>query len=168
MANLTLQYFPSAVLRQVAVAVVDPGAGAIQKLARAMGTTMLAANGIGLAAPQVGVGQRVIVVRVDDGFVSFVNPEVVDCSERQEDGEEGCLSIPGLFGLVRRPGQVKIRAVSLAGKAVTMDAEGLTARVLQHEIDHLNGVLFIDRWHQITSGAERFSELWKEYHPARH
>lgn len=160
MARLPLQYYPSPALRQVAVRVADPGARSVQELARAMGATMLAAEGIGLAAPQVGIGQRVIVVRAQDGFASFVNPEVIDCSKRQEDGEEGCLSIPGIFGVVRRPYQVKIRAVSLAGKAVTMDAEGLTARVLQHEIDHLNGVLFIDRWLKITSGAERLRELW--------
>lgn len=165
MAIRPLVYFPLPMLRQVAAPVADVRGEPIQKLARDLGATMLAANGIGLAAPQIGVGKRVIVVRMDDGFASFINPEVTDYSEHQEDGEEGCLSIPGVFGLVRRAYQAKIKGVSPTGEVVTLDADGLLARILQHEIDHLNGILFIDRWHKVTSGAERLRQHWDAYRP---
>ncbi len=114
----------------------------------AMLETMYAAPGIGLAAPQVGVLKRAFVLDLgEDGeraprFV--INPELVWCSESMTVAEEGCLSLPKQFGEVTRPDQVRVRYLDRAGETREIDAEGLLARCLQHEIDHLNGVLFVD------------------------
>ncbi|HEX2187600.1 MAG TPA: peptide deformylase [Longimicrobiaceae bacterium] len=110
--------------------------------------TMYAAEGIGLAAPQVGISRRVIVVDVHDEEVepfALVNPRVVDASIETEKGEEGCLSIPGLAALVERPAHVTVEGLDRDGNPVRIEGGGLLARCLQHEIDHLEGVLFIDR-----------------------
>lgn len=121
----------------------------IRELVRDMFETMYAASGVGLAAPQVGVGKRVIVVDVSPvdkeiAPVALVNPEIV---ERQGlvEGTEGCLSVPGVEGVVPRAESVLVQAFDTDGRRVQIRAEGLLARALQHEIDHLDGVLFIDR-----------------------
>ncbi len=114
---------------------------------------MEAANGIGLAAPQVGVLQRVIVVDIPedldfDGSEPFhavvVNPEIIKCSGEQV-GEEGCLSIPGWYGDVKRFDQITVRGQDITGKPIRLKVEGLPSRCLQHEIDHLDGILFTDK-----------------------
>ena len=110
--------------------------------------TMYAADGVGLAAPQVGVGKRVIVVDVRDPDAppfALVNPEIVEASEEVDRGEEGCLSIPGLKEIVERPASVVVQGLDRDGKPRRIEGTGLLARALQHEIDHLDGVLFIDR-----------------------
>lgn len=115
--------------------------------------TMRAANGIGLAAPQVGVLQRVCVVELDaepdtpasGGQIALVNPEIVKVSEERESGPEGCLSIPGWRGEVERPHRIVVRGLDRDGKRIKLEVEGLAARAVQHEVDHLDGVLFIDK-----------------------
>jgi peptide deformylase len=110
--------------------------------------TMYKEDGVGLAAPQVGVSERIIVVDPrEEGVQPFalVNPERVSSSEETDRAEEGCLSIPGLKEIVERSLQVVVTGTDPDGQAVRVEAEGLLARILQHEIDHLNGVLFIDR-----------------------
>lgn len=112
-----------------------------------MWETMYAAKGIGLAAPQVGVGKRVLIIDTSVGEdetkkVVLVNPEIVS-KEGKQSGEEGCLSIPGFRELVTRANQVEVRGHNAKGEQVTISGEELLARALQHEIDHLNGVLFI-------------------------
>ena len=121
----------------------------IRELVRDMFETMYAASGVGLAAPQVGVGKRIIIVDVSPvdkeiAPIALVNPEIV---ERQGlvEGTEGCLSVPGVEGVVPRAESVLVRALDTQGQPVKIRAEGLLARALQHEIDHLDGVLFIDR-----------------------
>ncbi|MEX0907145.1 MAG: peptide deformylase, partial [Gemmatimonadota bacterium] len=102
----------------------------------------------GLAAPQVGVAQRVIVVDPhEEGVAPFalVNPEVVWFSEELDRAEEGCLSIPGLYEIVERAAAVRVEAVDEAGERLMIEAEDLLARILQHEVDHLDGILFLDR-----------------------
>ncbi|MBI5343092.1 MAG: peptide deformylase [Deltaproteobacteria bacterium] len=121
----------------------------IRELVRDMFETMYAASGIGLAAPQVGVGKRVIVVDVsavekEIAPVALVNPEIVE-RKGQVEGTEGCLSIPGVEGIVPRAESVLVRALDPLGQPVQIRAEGLLSRALQHEIDHLDGILFIDR-----------------------
>lgn len=106
--------------------------------------TMREADGVGLAAPQVGVSLRVIVVDVGDGLVELINPEVV-ASEGCETATEGCLSIPGMFGDVERCTGVTVQGTDRRGNHVEISATGLFARALQHEMDHLNGVLFVER-----------------------
>jgi peptide deformylase len=115
----------------------------LRALARNMFDTMYVAKGIGLAAPQVGRTERLAVVDVDDNPLVIINPEVIH-GEGKEKGEEGCLSIPDVYGDVERPGRVRVRATGLDGKEFEIEAEGLFARCLQHEIDHLHGKLFID------------------------
>ncbi|MGE5552683.1 MAG: peptide deformylase [Betaproteobacteria bacterium] len=120
----------------------------IQKLIADMVETMHRADGVGLAAPQVGESVRVIVVDVGEGPLALVNPEVVAASGRQTD-VEGCLSIPDRVGYVTRAGEVTVRGWNSRGKPIEVAGTGLLARALQHEIDHLDGILFIDRAEEV-------------------
>jgi peptide deformylase len=116
----------------------------VQRLIEAMLATMREANGLGLAAPQVGEGIRAVVAQVEDRVVVLVNPEVLR-AEGEETTSEGCLSIPGVVGDVPRAAAVTVRGKNRRGRTVTVVAAGLLARVLQHELDHLDGILFLDR-----------------------
>ena len=115
----------------------------LRTLARDLFETMHLAKGIGLAAPQVGRSERMAVVEVDAHRLVIINPEVVH-TEGKDKAEEGCLSIPDVYGDVERPAKVRVRATDLEGKEFEVDADGLFARCLQHEIDHLHGKLFVD------------------------
>lgn len=117
---------------------------ALRDLLDRMRATMYAADGVGLAAPQVGVSKRVIVIDVGQGPVEVVNPEIV-AREGEEAGTEGCLSVPGKAGEVRRAVRVRVTGFDRDGRRVWHEAEGLFARAFQHEVDHLDGILFIDR-----------------------
>ena len=116
----------------------------IQKLIDDMIETMRAAPGVGLAAPQVGVPLRVAVIEVDEKVTVIVNPEIVKMSGEYEP-DEGCLSVPGYWGRLRRAEKVTVKAKDRNGKDFRVTAEGLLAQALQHEIDHLDGLLYIDR-----------------------
>ncbi|MBV9850707.1 MAG: peptide deformylase [Armatimonadetes bacterium] len=116
----------------------------VAELAEQMQIIMRAANGVGLAAPQLGILQRIIVYDAGDGFHALINPKILQRKGTQV-GVEGCLSIPGLQGDVERAAEVVVKAQDQFGKPVRIRGEGLAARVLQHEIDHLDGILFIDR-----------------------
>ena len=107
--------------------------------------TMHDANGVGLAGPQVGILRRVVVVDAGDEDIELVNPEVVEVSEETQTGLEGCLSLPGKYGIVTRPEHVVIRAQDRNGKRFTFTATGYPARIVCHETDHLDGVLFTDK-----------------------
>ncbi|GAC1322041.1 MAG: peptide deformylase [Chloroflexota bacterium] len=107
--------------------------------------TVHAANGAGLAAPQIGVPLRAIVTHVDEQLHVVLNPEFVSQSDEEVEGEEGCLSIPGWYGPVKRKERVTVRGLSRTGKPIKIKAEGWEARAFQHELDHLDGVLFTDR-----------------------
>jgi len=122
----------------------------LRALVRDMFETMYHAEGIGLAAPQIGVSARVIVVDLrregeDDKPLALVNPRLTWSSQETAKQPEGCLSIPTLEEVVERPAQVRVEAVDPDGKSLTLEASELMARALQHEIDHLDGVLFLDR-----------------------
>jgi peptide deformylase len=149
MAILPIRIYPDPVLREVCPRVTDFGGAALRKLARDMVETMHAAPGVGLAAPQVGLTVRLAVVDLTVGkepeeLRVLVNPEVLE-PEGKEVEEEGCLSIPGLYFPVKRAQKVWAEGFDLDGHDVTIEAEELLARVLQHEVDHVDGVLFIDR-----------------------
>jgi len=119
---------------------------ALASLASEMFDIMHDGDGVGLAAPQVGVPQRIFIVHIDgDKRRLFVNPEIIETSQEVVEYEEGCLSFPGLYFTVKRPAAVKIQAFNEKGKPFTLDADGFLARVVQHEYDHLDGKLFIDR-----------------------
>jgi len=132
------------VLREVARPVerFDRDLGA---LSRRMIAIMRDAPGVGLAATQLGVVQRVIVYEVDDEPVTLVNPKIVSSSRELETADEGCLSLPGVSVPVERPAAVRVRGRDLRGRRLEYEAEGLEARVIQHETDHLNGVLILER-----------------------
>ncbi len=117
----------------------------LQPLIDDMIETMRAADGVGLAAPQIGVPWRLFVAEVDDKVYALVNPRVVKASKETETADEGCLSLPGLRGAVERPARVTVRGQNRRGKEQTIEAEGLLARCFQHEIDHLDGILYTDR-----------------------
>ncbi len=108
-----------------------------------MAETMYSANGVGLAAPQVGVLRRVVVIDVGDGLMELVNPEIVEREGEQKE-IEGCLSLPGRNGITLRPMTVKVKAQNRHGQWCVYKGEGLKARAFCHEIDHLDGILFID------------------------
>ncbi|MBP1930721.1 peptide deformylase [Ammoniphilus resinae] len=133
---------PDPVLRDKAVQVKNFNAN-LHKLLDDMAETMYEADGVGLAAPQVGILKRVIVMDCGDGLIEMINPEIIE-REGEQFGPEGCLSIPGLMGDVRRAMKVKAKGQDRFGKPIIVEGEELLARCIQHEIDHLNGVLFID------------------------
>lgn len=109
-----------------------------------MAETMYKENGAGLAAPQVGILKRVIVVDIGDGLIKLINPEIVE-QEGEEQGEEGCLSVPEIIGEVKRPYEVKVKGLNELGEEIEIKATGFLARAFCHEIDHLDGILFIDK-----------------------
>lgn len=144
MANLTIVKYPDPILRRRAEKVREITESVVD-LAKMMVETMRLAGGIGLAANQVGKPLRIIVVeqgKEKEPWI-IINPELVSADE-EDVREEGCLSIPGYFEFVKRYKKVVVRGVDLKEKEVTIEAEGILARAFQHEIDHLNGVLFID------------------------
>ncbi len=149
MANLEIRIFGDPVLRQRAHEVVDFD-DRLATLAADMQETMRAAEGVGLAANQVGVLKRVFTWEAadEDGTGvrggAVVNPLLTDASEELQDGEEGCLSFPGLFYPLQRPLRVEVRHQDLAGDEHTSRLEGFAARIWLHEMDHLNGILFVD------------------------
>ena len=142
MTLLDIYLLDAPILREVTTpvaAITDD----LKRLAADMMDTMYAAKGIGLAAPQVGRHERMCVVDVEGARYVLVNPEVVS-SDGTDTAEEGCLSIPDVYGDVERPATVTVRAMGIDGAPLEIEAEGLLARCLQHEIDHLHGKLFID------------------------
>ena len=145
MAVLKVRKYGDPVLRRVAEPVGDV-TPEIRSIVADMTETMYDEVGIGLAAPQVGISKRVVVVADEEGrgVQALLNPAIVERGGEMT-GEEGCLSIPGVFAPVTRAAWVKVEARSVDGKPLTISARGLRSRVLQHEIDHLDGVLFIDR-----------------------
>ena len=142
----------------------------LKKIVFDMSETMIDANGIGLAAPQVHLTHRVFIYRnpeIDDSekinITVLVNPIIKKINDETEDDWEGCLSIPGMLGLVRRYKQIKFSALDLNGKIITGKVEGLHARVIQHEFDHLNGTLYTSRLaHKSAFGyLEEIEKFWK-------
>ena len=135
---------------RTAAAEVDAFDPDLKTLVRDMFETMYHAEGIGLAAPQIGISQRVIVVDLrseeqPEARLALINPKVVWASKESEKAPEGCLSIPGLEEVIKRSSAIRVEAVDIDGGSIELETEGLFARVLQHEIDHLDGILFVDR-----------------------
>jgi peptide deformylase len=144
MAELEIRIFGDPVLRQKARE-VDKLTDAHGRLVDDMIETMRAAPGVGLAGPQIGVVERIFVYEVEDDVGAIVNPTIVSRSPETQVDDEGCLSLPGLLYPVERHSSVRVEGLDRAGEPISKEAEGLLARVFQHEIDHLDGVLFVDR-----------------------
>ena len=144
MAILPICHFPDdSVLRQKAkrVSSID---SSIQRLIDDLVETMQQANGVGLAAPQVGVSLRVVVLQMpDEQPIAIINPEIIKRAGEQE-VTEGCLSVPGYFGDIKRAASVTVKGKDREGKAIRIRATGLMAEALEHEIDHLDGILYVD------------------------
>lgn len=141
--SATIRKYGDSVLRQVAdpVKIINKE---IKNISEKMVEAMLRANGVGIAAPQIGVAKRIIAFDLNGKFYILVNPEIVETSEEEEESLEGCLSIPGVDAPVVRKLRAQVRGVTLDEKEIEVEGEGLMARVLQHEVDHLAGILFID------------------------
>ncbi|MBP7252211.1 MAG: peptide deformylase [Alphaproteobacteria bacterium] len=148
------------VLRTIAQSVVDATAEAIQRLAQDMAETMMVERGVGLAAPQVGISQRLIVFYVPESRAEdsedvplqiLINPSFVPLTIEMVSGLEGCLSLPGLRGMVPRYRHIGYAGLDLTGHKIEREAVGFHARVVQHEIDHLDGVMYLDRMADFTS-----------------
>lgn len=118
---------------------------AYKQLCLDMSKTMREKDGVGLAAPQIGENMRLIVVNTKDGTICMTNPKIVNKSWKKEWDEEGCLSVPNIFGKVKRHSKITCLYLNKNGKKMKMQAKGLMARIIQHEIDHLDGILFIDK-----------------------
>ena len=145
MAILSIIKFPDARLHKVAkpVTVVDDR---VRNIAQNMIETMYEANGVGLAATQVDIHERIVVVDVSEERNQaqvFINPEIVAQSMEKKEWEEGCLSVPEVYDIVTRPDRVRVRALNLKGESFEVDCDELLAVCLQHEIDHLNGKVFV-------------------------
>jgi len=152
---------PAKILRQIAqeVSLTEISSEITQKLINDMQETMLIKDGIGLAAPQINVSKRIIVINTKDGILTFINPKIVKNSWKKQTDEEGCLSVPGVWGNVKRPYQIDLNAIDKNGKEIKLTAKGLFARVIQHEVDHLDGILFIDKAKKIHE--EKYGRKYK-------
>ncbi len=145
MAVLPILIYPNPLLKKKAEEIKDPKDPAVRELIFDMLETMKKNNGLGLAAPQVGKLVRLCVVKFERKTYILINPKIKSKSWSKEIAEEGCLSFPGQFILVKRSKKVKVTAQDKTDKKISISAEGLLARAFQHELDHLDGILYIDR-----------------------
>jgi peptide deformylase len=161
---LPIVKFPDPVLRKPTEPVTFPLSPAIKKLTKDMIDTVKAADGIGLAAPQVGKSVKLIVINLEKNGVPLLvlyNPKIVSKGLGKTEIEEGCLSIPGVFGMVKRSKKATVRAQNALGETVTFTDTAWVARVAEHEIDHINGKLMIDLIKKYTQG-EDIVKQWKK------
>lgn len=156
--TMTVLKNPNQELRKISspVQLKDVATPTMQELVNTLKATMKKENGVGIAAPQVGIHERVIIAETEAGPTAFINPEIIETSFKMVDSEEGCLSVPGVWGVVQRHRSVKVKALNEQAEEVVLKANGLLAIIFQHEIDHLNGILFIDRAEKVqpTNGKQ--------------
>lgn len=129
-----------------------------QSFVRDLTETMYQSDGIGIAAPQTGQNIRLVIIAGEEGTLALINPIITRRSWRKESDEEGCLSVPGVYGMVRRSRNISAQWTDINGQMVKVKAGGLLARVIQHEVDHLDGVLFIDRAHKLHQAKPGHAE----------
>jgi len=131
----------------------------VRTLIQQMKKVMEENNGVGLAAIQIGEPTRIVICELNDKFYTFINPEITKFSQETSVMEEGCLSLPNIYGEVERPKKISLKAINFNGKKIKIKAFGLLARVIQHEIDHLDGILFIDKAKNITKQTQKTTAL---------
>ena len=161
---LPILTYPNEILRKPTEPVNFPLSREIKQLTKDMIDTVKKADGIGLAAPQVGKSVKLIIIDLEKNGVPLIvlyNPKIVSKGFKKIDVEEGCLSIPGVFGKVKRPKKVTIQAQNAEGKTLKFSDEAWISRVVQHEIDHINGKLIIDLIKKYTQGEE-IVKKWKK------
>jgi len=146
---------PHPTLRKKAKEVSDKEIPKLQNFINEMKKTMLKTDGIGLAANQVDVLKRIIVINTKDGPLALINPKISNKSFKKEKAEEGCLSVPGVYGIVKRHKKLTVSALTQDISKIKLKVSGLFARVIQHEIDHLDGILFIDKAKKKFKGKEK-------------
>jgi peptide deformylase len=157
MAILKLLHYPDERLRTVAKPVAQVDAR-VREIVRDLVETMYAAPGIGLAATQANIHERIIVVDITEDKSDLrvlINPEVVAHSSQTKSFQEGCLSVPGIYDDVERPDRIAVRALNAQGETITFEADGLLSVCIQHEIDHLNGKVFVDYLSRLKQGRIR-------------
>lgn len=162
---LPIVKFPDKILTTSAKEITFPLSKEVVKLTRDMMDTVKSADGIGLAAPQVGKSLRMVVINLEKSGVplfALYNPKIVSKSLKKTEIEEGCLSIPGVFGMVKRPKKVTIQAQNMNGETIKFSDDGWVARVAQHEIDHINGILIFKYIKKYTQGEEIVTGWKKE------
>jgi len=162
METLPIVTYPAPSLRERSQE-IDPdviGTPEFQEFCDVMVATMFKEDGVGLAAPQVGRNERLIVVNRKEGPEVFINPEITKASKEMQTGTEGCLSVPGgVWGIVERHKRISIRALNRHGRTVEFSAKGMDAVVFQHEIDHIDGILFIDKATEIVEGKKQLEKI---------
>ncbi|MBI2644040.1 MAG: peptide deformylase [Candidatus Wildermuthbacteria bacterium] len=165
MSRLSIITYPTPILKERAKE-VEQLTPELKALIGEMIEAMKEHNGIGLAAPQINISQRIIIVQDANGSHAFLNPRIISKGKKQSAEEEGCLSLPGIFVPVKRSDYVKVVCDTPKGEEVHLKAEGLVARIFQHEIDHLNGNLIINRINplqrfKIRKHLKEFERAWK-------
>jgi len=155
---LKIVKYPNKVLHKKAKKVSDFNAE-LKEIAENMYKSMQNDKGIGLAGPQVGVDKQILVVESNGEYTTYINPEITYFSKSTLSTEEGCLSLPGIFGYVTRAKKIHIKYKDVEGKTNKEKLKGLYSVILQHEVDHLNGILFIDRAEEITQGKDILDKL---------
>ncbi|MFA5355520.1 MAG: peptide deformylase [Candidatus Paceibacterota bacterium] len=144
MNNLEIKKYPDPVLRKKCEE-VEEITPEVKKLIEEMVLVMGKDKGMGLAAPQVGISKKIIVFETGNGVTALINPKITKRGEKQFIDSEGCLSFPDLWIKIKRPEKIEVEALDITGRKIGLAASMMVSRVLQHEIDHLNGILFIDR-----------------------
>ncbi len=163
---LPILKFPNKVLRAPTQEVAFPLSKEVQKLVKDMADTVRNADGVGLAAPQVGKSFRLAVINLEKNGLSLFplfNPKILKKSLIKVEVEEGCLSLPGIFGMVKRPKKITIEAQNAKGEKIKFTDQAWVARIVQHEMDHIDGKLIIDHIRKYTKGEEIIKE-WKKVH----
>lgn len=163
MALLEIRKFKDPVLRKRCEDVKEI-TSEIEKLVFDMVETMKKSKGMGLAAPQVGVSKRVVVIQPNfrkQEFLALINPKVIKKNKEKDILEEGCLSFPGIFLEISRPKKIKVEALNAKGEKIEFEAEGVLSHVFQHEIDHLDGILFFDRLGLIEKIKFKLKRIWR-------
>ncbi|PIR96982.1 MAG: peptide deformylase [Candidatus Doudnabacteria bacterium CG10_big_fil_rev_8_21_14_0_10_41_10] len=153
MPRFKLVTSPNEILRNKNAEIKFPLSSDIKKLIDQMKYDVKRFNGIGLAAPQIGKNLKLAIINLEHYNIPafpIINPKITSKSFRKETMEEGCLSIPGKFGVVKRPKKITVKFYREDGKKVKLKVDGLTAKVFQHEIDHLNGIIILDKWDKKT------------------
>ncbi len=159
---LPILTYPNKILRIEGKDISFPLSVDVSKLIKNMVDTVKSANGIGLAAPQIGRSLNLIVVNLEHLGVpifALINPKITKVSKKKTEMEEGCLSIPNVYGMVARPEKVSVSGLSIDGKKIAFETDGLLSKVLQHEIDHTKGILIIDKIKKYTTGKDKLKEM---------
>lgn len=156
---LTIVTLPTPSLRERSIEVVPSmiGTPEFQEFLDLLADAMFDHDGVGIAAPQVGRNIRVFIANEKNVPKAYINPEITEMSENLIDSEEGCLSVPGVWGVVPRAKRVKLKALDRHGRKIEVDAKNFPAVILQHEFDHLEGILFVDKATRIDKGASKLA-----------